>query len=570
MNHAQYNLLFLKSDTVTYKERTGGTSIDSLDWYHAASFATNPGGAWNNLFGRNSSNYLEVISYFQNQVQPLKPIQSKFTALPHLGFMYSFGSKGLQYVHVDYQQTFKNNTNLSFRYDKNSLSFETGFIRNNSFSNNSIQFLIDHKSKKYESLFYMNFLNSKRGLSNGILTDTLIDQFGLQYTPVLKNTANSVNKNFQLGTQHAFNFSGDSLFRHGFVYKNQWSIQNRVYLEGDQATNLKSIYDHIYIDSFATRDQFQTARINNAGGYFFKADFLKVEALIQHGYWKYQNLGKYRDTSEIDFQGNVEIKIRQFIINNSVSINLMGAIGNWSNILNASFQQKKWSHNFNFSSISALPNLFQRAYFSNNYQWHLNGLKPQNQTGINYQIHHKSKFDLTGQIGWKHLKNTYFFRNSTWSNDTLQNINIVSASVRGTLNWKTLYWQPQIIYSVVPDNFQLIPQFDIRSKLFFNKKIFKAKKLDFILGIDLRYQAKYQLADYLSNIDLYTLPSSNTSHTPVLKLDFFTGFQIDEFRFYLKFENIDYFWNPRTNLQQLGYPVAPNVIRLGLTWDFFN
>ena len=56
----------------------------------------------------------------------------------------------------------------------------------------------------------------------------------------------------------------------------------------------------------------------------------------------------------------------------------------------------------------------------------------------------------------------------------------------------------------------------------------------------------------------------------MFELDFFTGIQIDEFRFYFKFENIDYFWNKQTNLQQIGYPISPTIIRLGFTWDFFN
>ncbi len=50
----------------------------------------------------------------------------------------------------------------------------------------------------------------------------------------------------------------------------------------------------------------------------------------------------------------------------------------------------------------------------------------------------------------------------------------------------------------------------------------------------------------------------------------FTSVQIDEFRMYFKIENVDSFWSNRINSIAMGYPVAPSLMRLGLTWDFFN
>ncbi len=568
VNHAQQNLLFIESDTLRITERTGGIGIDSLDWYNTGNFTLNPGGPWNNPFGTNGSDYLNIVSYFQRPLQLPKPLSSKFIALPHLGFSYSFGSKSLQYLKAEYQQTLRRNTHLHVTYMKNSVGTERGFMRNNSFSNDAFQFLVDHHGRKYENLIYLDFAKSVRGLSGGIRTDTLIEDFGLEFSPVYKDNASSTSRNFRLGSQHLLNFGKDSMIRHGFVYKNQWSIQNRVYLENDTIFN---IYDAFYIDSTETRDQYQHARINNAGGYFFKSRSFSAEALVQHGYWKFQNLGINRDTNEVEFQGNLAYKLRNFKLNNSLSFNLAGAIGEWKDELNATLRQTNWNHSLHFSMGEALPSPFQRQYFANNHRWKIPNLETQGQKSLNYKIRHKSRFDFSGEIGWKQLTNTYFLVNdSTWRNDTLQNLNLFSASVRGTLNWKTLYWQPQVIFTSSPANFSFIPQFDLRSKLFFNKKLFKARKLDFIIGVDLRYQAAYRLLSYDASLDLYRLPSQQQEHQAVFELDFFTGFQIDDFRFYFKFENIDYFWNPQTNLQQLGYPVSPNVLRLGLTWDFFN
>lgn len=565
---AQQNLLFLQSDTLRITERIGGTTIDSLDWYNTGNFTLNPGGPWNNPFGKNGSDYLDVLSYLQEPLQLPEPISSKFIALPHLGFSYSFGSKSLQYLKAEYQQTLRKNTHLHVTYGRNSTSLESGLMRNNGFANDAFQFLVDHHGKRYENLVYLNFIKATRQLNGGLRTDTLIETFGLEFSPVFKENAASTSRNFQLGSQHMFNFGKDSSVRHGLVYKNQWSIRNRLYLESDTIYNL---YDALYIDSNSTRDQYQLARINNAGGYFFKSRKFGAEALVQHGYWRFQNLARNRDTNEVEFQGNLFFALQNFKVTNVLSFNLAGAIGEWKDEAKAVLKQRSWDHALAFAMSQTLPTPFQRQYFANNHNWKIADLKTQGTTALNYTTRSKSRFDLTGQAGWKNLRNTYFLVNdTTWRNDTLTDISLFSLSVRGTLNWKTLYWQPQVIVNSSPSDFGFIPQFDLRSKLFFNKKLFQAKKLDFIIGVDLRYQASYRLLSYDPSLDLYRLPSQQLTHDPMLELDFFTGFQIDDFRFYFKFENIDYFWNPQNNLQQIGYPVSPNVLRLGLTWDFFN
>ncbi len=566
-NFAQYNLLFEQSDTLKISQRSGGKEIDSLDTYFTGDFSLTPGGAWNNPFGNYGTDYLAIYRSFQKPLNLPNRLKSNFTALPHLGFIYSFGSKGLQYVHADYQQTFRKNTNLNIHFDKNAYGNVKGMMRNTGFDNQSFQLLADHRGVRYEGLYHLSYIKSKRQLSGGVTTDSLIGAYGLGFVPVRKEYASSEQKSFEVGTQHAINFNRDSLIRHGLMYKNRWTIDHREFYEEDY---LPGIYTTINLDSNSTRDQYQLAKIRNAGGYYLSTNFLKAEALIQHAYWDYQNLGRHRDTSEIEFQGNIGVRFLNFSIQNEIAVNLVGAVGEWSEILKIQLKKSNWNHELQLETNSTLPTIFQRSYFSNNQAWNLTDLKTMQQTGVNYQVVNLSKWQLTAKLGWKNMKNTYYFLNDTWTNDTLTDIHLLSGTVGATLKWKALHWQPRLTYSHAPHSFDFIPQFDLRSRIFINKKLFKAQRLDFIIGVDLRYQAGYRLLDYQSNLDLFILPSQHQTHEPVVELSFFTGFKIDVFRFYFKFENIDYFWNSKTNLQQSGYPINPNIIRLGLTWDFFN
>lgn len=563
----QYNWLFLKSDTLTIKHRTGGAAIDSLDWYHAAEYTLTPGGAWMSPFGKNGATYTQFPFYFATQFQTPNPLKSQFTALPHLGFMYSFGSSGLQYVNAEYQQTFNKNTHLNFSYARNATSAAKNFIRNSNFSNDEVRFLIDHQGRKYENLVHFHFAKSEKSLSGGIRTDTLIEDFGIEFSPVYKANANSLQKNLIVGSQHAFNFTNDSVVKHGFVYKNRWSIENRVYNESD---TLYGIYERVNIDSNLTRDQFQLARISNSGGYFFKSNLLKIEALVQHSYWKFQNLGVNRDTNEVEFQTNLAFHWKGIDFTNELKLNLIGALGEWNNLLKAQLHLQDWHVNGLVSTGATLPSPFQREYFANNYNWKLDSYQTQQHTKAEVEVKHNSFFDLTAKIGYSNWQNTYFFIDSLWKNDVFSSIQLVSGSVRGTLQWKSLYLQPSVGFTSTNSNFAYLPRLDLRARAYFNKKLFKAKKLDFIFGADFRYRSSYRLAYYESGLDVYRFGGASIVNEANLEIDVFTGIQIDQFRFYLKMENLDYFWNPRTNLQQIGFPVSPNVIRLGLTWDFFN
>jgi hypothetical protein len=53
-------------------------------------------------------------------------------------------------------------------------------------------------------------------------------------------------------------------------------------------------------------------------------------------------------------------------------------------------------------------------------------------------------------------------------------------------------------------------------------------------------------------------------------LHWFGGFQIDEFRFFVRAENIGGFWTDKNNEVQNGYPIGGLQLRVGITWDFFN
>ena len=102
------------------------------------------------------------------------------------------------------------------------------------------------------------------------------------------------------------------------------------------------------------------------------------------------------------------------------------------------------------------------------------------------------------------------------------------------------------------------------------KKIFKAKKMEGIYGVDFAWISSYNLMTYNTEIDVFTLNETKRVFSSMTNLSAFLGFSLGEFRFFTRMENIGYFWNDKSNQVLVGFPIQKNFIRLGLTWDFFN
>ena len=94
--------------------------------------------------------------------------------------------------------------------------------------------------------------------------------------------------------------------------------------------------------------------------------------------------------------------------------------------------------------------------------------------------------------------------------------------------------------------------------------------MEFALGADVGYDTDYNHFTY-NNLTGTLDPNQSLFITPsMMRMNVFTAIQISQFRFYIRGENIDYFWNPETNRIDENFPIMPFFLRIGITWDFFN
>ena len=555
------NNLFTEKDSICFSHRTGG-QIDSLDMSFSSSISTAPGGTLNTINSTISPNFIFERFGLQNFRNTIFNKQMVFSGIPHLGFSYSFGSKGTQFLHFDYQHALSKKTLLNLNYQRNS---SNGFLRNSKYSDNTFSIQLRKNNKFYSYYLESTYSSKMTSLNGGVTNYDNIDSQGLEFLPVNNSYAKNNIKIASFKLNNYFNLLNDSINAIGIVTKHQYELTSREFLDEKSLKNWN-------IDSVKTRDQYRLASIRNSSGLYLKSKKTYFDFLIQHRYWDYQNLGIHHDTSEINLTSTFQIDLKRLSLKNDALFNLIGAGGEWSNKSSLSTDYNKLKICGTMQVEQKWPEAFQRFYFSNNYSYKLEAFKLQSRLNTSISvIYNLNDYDFF-KISYSNsiLHNNYFFINSSWRNDTLNLISINSISLNGNIKFGYFNIQPNVTINIPSSNFFYIPKTTINTRFFVKKKMFKAKKMEGIYGVDFAWISTYNLMSYNSVMDVFTVTDSKSVFHSITNLSAFVGFSIGEFRFYSRMENIGYFWNDKSNQILVGYPIQKNFIRLGLTWDFFN
>jgi len=556
-------------DTLTYNERIGGT-IDSIDIRNADLPTTFDGGrSISSPIGRSTLNFYQNLT--SRTFQRFSSFDKiKFSALPHFGFAYSFGGQSAQFIRLRYSQVFNEHLILNVNYDRNS---GTGAFRSNTFQRDDLTVQLQREALRYSFQLKGSYQARSMDHSGGMLIDsTLIEDLGLEFTPVLKGDASSKVKLGTVGLKNYINITGDSSNHFGLTTSHNYAIVNRVYLESD-TDSLHLIYPNVFIDSITTRDQFNWASISNAGGVYFsniKSRFY-IDGLIEHTYWGFQNLGKYTDTNEINLVSNARIRVKDFELRNKFNFNIVGAYNQWGEDVRLVYKRPRFKLSGGLTVQNIAPDPLQRKYFANNYQYALPTIENQFwlRTGGKVLWNIKdSSLTIGAGADFTNLSSTYLFDGETWRSDSLGDFSFASVGVKATVSFGILNIHPSIVYTA--DAHGYLPEVQVYTRLFLKARLFKAKKLEALIGVDGSYISSFNHQIYNPAMDLMDWYSAPGNTKPLTNLHFFTTLGIDEFRFYVRYENIGYFWNDKTSQEISGYPIAGTRVRIGLTWDFFN
>ena len=551
-------------DTLHFNDRMNGT-LDSIDIVGAKLPTTFDGG-----LAVLSPEGLSVNQLFNHYTTPnfmAKQSWDKmsFSALPHLGFSYTFGSQTSQFLNARYEQSFSDSLILNVDYSR---TVSLGTIRNTGFNTDNVAAQLQKLGRVYSFTLKGRFVSEKINHSGGITTDTLIQDFGLEFTPVLKRNAFSHNKQGTVEWNNYFDFDKDSLRSFGLVTKHTYEIKNRLYTELD---TIYGLYPTVYVDSFSTRDLYNLAGIRNGAGFFWMNKGLYIDALVDYNYWEYHNLENHKYRNEYSLQSSAYAQLNKLRLENTFYFNLQGAFNEFSNELKANYRLNSIELGGGIVFEKLAPTAFQRFYSSNNTLYTMNesNIKLQQWMKVNVSAKYtvSSSISLRAFASIISMSSVYLFDGTEWGMDESQR-SFSSVGVESAMKFGAFNIQPRFIY--FSDKQQFLPTIQASSRLFFKGKLFKAKKLEAAAGVGVSYISSFTTRSYNSLLDSYDFYATGNQFTDMINMNAFVNLGISEFRFYLRFENIGYLWTTKEQLVVNNYPIAGTRIRIGLTWDFFN
>ena len=564
---AQLNLFPATSDSIGLDYRSGGVSLDSIDASFIGTLNLRPGAGDFSLIEFDLPQALgqqqNGLTYRMNDTQ-VKPIWS---GLPYLGFQYAFGSALNQTVNVQYHQFLNPLTHIHFNYKR---STSNGFLRNSDFTFNDVSFLFVHEKKRYSTIVEAYYGADELGQFDGVLSDLNSEVPSLDFLQVGNDFARSQVRNTSINWQNYLRFIGDSLTGSGIMSRHRYDLNGREYTSQIQDP---SLFDTLFIDTNQTRDQYQTASIINGAGVFFNSPTFSVDAALNHRYWRNQNLGSFFDTTEAFIDANLKFRVAEKInLSSYFYFNFLGAVGELKSLttINYSYSEKVMiGGRLDFKNL--YPDPYLRSHSANYFNWNITADQLQLQQSLNLNGYVKigNHNHVRASLNWTSINNGRYFIHNRWRQDTLDLISVGSVGLKAQLKIGGWSFYPGIDLRFQSANFNYQPSFSTMNRISYSTKIFN-DNLGIALGVDLGYDTGYRFLTYNGVLGVM-MPASGNGTTPSLyRLNAFTALSIDQFRFFVRADNIDYFVNDSTALVDQRTPIIPFLIRIGITWDFFN
>ncbi len=554
-------------DSIGLNFRSNGTAIDSVDAALVEHINLRPGGGDARYYEHQLPLQLQgsiAGLYYKTQRKKVQPL---WTGLPYLGFQYAFGSGLNQAMNVNYHHFFTDSTQLHFQFHRRT---SDGLLRNSDFTINDVNLLFYHRDKRYSTRFEVFYGADDQGENGGVTNLEDAASLGLEFLSINSRTGRSRARDLAVSWDNYYQFIGDSTWNGGLKTRHHFDLIGRAY---ESKVDSLSPYQNIFIDSTDTRDQYQTSSLSNGAGIFFSSERLKWDATLNHTYWKNQNLGSYRDTNEAFIHSLATIKLTDAVqLKSKFYFNFLGAIGELKSQSQLHFNWKEsidMMGSVNF--MNTYPRPFQRFYRSNYYQWNIENLSMQQSLGINgaIRIGDRQSNHLKFDMNWTTINNGRYFIAGEWRQDTLDVVSIGSGTISGAYHLGSWNIYPRLTLRWNTSNFNYQPFLSSMNRIAYSTKVFSGN-LGFTFGVDLGYDSDYQFMEYNGVLGVYS-PVQTAENVPgLVRINAFTAIAIDQFRLFVRAENIDYFINDRGAKMGNNYPLMPFILRAGITWDFFN
>ena len=227
------------------------------------------------------------------------------------------------------------------------------------------------------------------------------------------------------------------------------------------------------------------------------------------------------------------------------------------------------------------PIFYQRHFHSKHFWWDDSDMEKEIHTHIEGRLS-IPKTRTMFRVSVDHLKNYTYFAQSYKTQENVRsaydltvnqssaNIALLTLQLEQALKLGILNWESQVTYQKSSHSELPVPDLNVYSNLYVKFKINKV--LDVDLGGDVRWFTSYEAPGYNPLIGQYAVQNNGENNLKIGNypwVNVYANMKLKQARFYVMMSHVNYssgnsyFLTPH-------YPTNQRVLRLGVSWNFFN
>ncbi len=225
------------------------------------------------------------------------------------------------------------------------------------------------------------------------------------------------------------------------------------------------------------------------------------------------------------------------------------------------------------SITNLLPSFYMRHYHANYYWWDNEDLDKEFRTKVEGELNVK-RWGTNIRAGLENIKNYTYFDYVARPAQFGSNIQVLFARLNQKLNLGILHFDNEVIWqkssnqSILP-----LPDLSLYSNLYLDAKLAK-RVLSLQFGVDVRYFSKYYAPTYSPGIQQFHLQTNNVDERALIGgypiVNVYANFHLKRTRFFVMMYHVNQGMGDRNYFLVPHYPINQRLLKLGLSWNFYD
>ena len=220
---------------------------------------------------------------------------------------------------------------------------------------------------------------------------------------------------------------------------------------------------------------------------------------------------------------------------------------------------------------NTLPSFYMRHYHSNLHVWDNDNMEKEFRTRVEGELN-IDRWGTNLRAGVENVKNYTYLNQKAVPEQNSGNIQILSATLKQNFRAGIFHldnevtWQKSSNETVLP-----LPQISVYSNLYLLTKLAK-KVLTVQLGADVRYFTKYNAPAYTPSIQQFNLQPENDQVEiggyPIVNV--YANLHLKRTRLFAMYSHVNQGMGTRNSFLVPHYPINPSLLRIGVSWNFYD